>query len=70
MADDAIHDETDGQRPARRDHASGSPTALLLYPRHAMPPEHWYGPWVRAGWSVTACDEAAELGDALAGPGR
>jgi EAL domain-containing protein (putative c-di-GMP-specific phosphodiesterase class I)/GGDEF domain-containing protein len=70
MADDAIHDEPDGNRPPRRRDAPGTPTALLLFPMHAAPPEHWYGPWVKTGWSISVCGDAVELGDALEGSGE
>ncbi|HEY2344530.1 MAG TPA: EAL domain-containing protein [Xanthomonadaceae bacterium] len=67
MADDAIHEETDGEPTARRPDATATPTALLLFPINALPPDDWHTAWAAAGWKVVACDNASEVGAALDG---
>lgn len=67
MADDATHDEPQDEPAARQKDGRGTPTALLLFPLHALPPDEWHVPWANAGWAVAACDNATEVGQALIG---
>ena len=66
MANKAIQDGTDGDRPDQSAQGSGTPTAVLLSPFDAWPPYDWREPWIRAEWSVTICGGPEEIADAVA----
>jgi predicted signal transduction protein with EAL and GGDEF domain len=68
MANNDIQDGTDADAPDPTEQGSGIPTAILLFPFHALPPAGWRVPWVNADWSITSCGSPEEIAEALARP--